>query len=156
MSAARLVQQYGSVQELQAHLEDLKGRLRENVAASSDRLALNKDLARIVTDLELPIEPEDCVMGDWDAFGGETAGVFRRGVWFMRNYNSTGPGQWSFAFGNPVDVPVAGDWNGDGADSVGVYRDGTWYLRNSSGSGPGEIQFAFGNPGDLPVVAVLR
>jgi len=66
-TAARLVQQYGSVQELQAHLEDLKGRLRENVAASSDRLALNKDLARIVTDLELPIEPEDCVMGDWDA-----------------------------------------------------------------------------------------
>jgi DNA polymerase I len=66
-TAARLVQQYGSVQELQAHLEDLKGRLRENVAASADRLALNKDLARIVTDLELPIEPEDCVMGDWDA-----------------------------------------------------------------------------------------
>ena len=46
---------------------DFKGKLRENVTASADRLALNKDLARIVTDLDLPIEPEDCVMGDWDA-----------------------------------------------------------------------------------------
>jgi DNA polymerase-1 len=66
-TAAKLVQQYGSVEDLTAHVEDLKGRLRENVAASMDRLALNKDLARIVTDLDLPIEPEDCVMGDWDA-----------------------------------------------------------------------------------------
>ncbi len=66
-TAAKLVQQYGSVEQLTAHVEDLKGRLRENLAASADRLALNKDLARIVTDLDLPIAPEDCVMGDWDA-----------------------------------------------------------------------------------------
>jgi DNA polymerase-1 len=65
-TAARLIQQYGTVEELIAHGEDLKGRLRQNVVAATDRLALNKDLARIVTDLELPVQPEDCVMGDWD------------------------------------------------------------------------------------------
>jgi DNA polymerase-1 len=66
-TAARLIQEYGTVEELIAHGEDLKGRLRQNDAAATDRLTLNKDLARIVTDLELPVQPEDCVMGDWDA-----------------------------------------------------------------------------------------
>jgi DNA polymerase-1 len=65
-TAAKLVQQYGSVEELVAHAEDLKGRLKENVVASADRLALNKELARIVVDLPLEIEPEDCLIGEWD------------------------------------------------------------------------------------------
>ncbi len=44
----------------------LKGKQRENVEASADRLGLNKELARIDTDLELPVDPDDCVMGEWD------------------------------------------------------------------------------------------
>ena len=65
-TATKLVVEYGSVEELLEHVEDLKGRLRESVSGSVARLTLNKELARIVTDLELPIEPQDCVMGDWD------------------------------------------------------------------------------------------
>ena len=44
----------------------LKGKQKENVEASADRLGLNKDLARIDTDIELPVDPDDCVMGEWD------------------------------------------------------------------------------------------
>src|SRR5262249_34693369 len=65
-TAAKLVQEYGSVEGLLAHVDDLKGKLKENVAASADRLGLNKELARIVTDLDLDVSPEDCVMGEWD------------------------------------------------------------------------------------------
>jgi DNA polymerase I len=65
-TAAKLVQQFGSVEGILAHTDELKGRLRENVEAAADRLALNKDLARIVTDLELPLELDDLVMGEWD------------------------------------------------------------------------------------------
>jgi DNA polymerase-1 len=65
-TAARLVQEYGSVEGVIAHVGDLKGRLRENITASTERLVLNKELVRIVTDLELEVTPEDCVMGDWD------------------------------------------------------------------------------------------
>jgi len=65
-TATKLIQEYGSVEELLAHTDDLKGRIKENIAAASDRLVLNKDLARIVTDLPLDVEPEDAVMGDWD------------------------------------------------------------------------------------------
>jgi DNA polymerase-1 len=65
-TAAKLVQEYGSVEELLARTDELKGRLRENIEAAGDRLVLNKELARIVTDVQLDIEPEDAVMGDWD------------------------------------------------------------------------------------------
>jgi DNA polymerase-1 len=65
-TATRLVQEYGSVEELLKHTEDLKGRLKTNIEAAGDRLILNKDLARIVIDVDLDIEPDDAVMGDWD------------------------------------------------------------------------------------------
>jgi DNA polymerase I len=65
-TAAKLVQQFGSVEELLARTDELKGKLKENIEAAGERLALNKDLARIVTDLPLEVEPEDAVMGEWD------------------------------------------------------------------------------------------
>ncbi|HEX6400499.1 MAG TPA: DNA polymerase I [Actinomycetota bacterium] len=65
-TASKLIQQYGSVEELLARTDELKGRLKENIEAAGDRLVLNKDLARIVTDVPLDIEPEDAVIGEWD------------------------------------------------------------------------------------------
>jgi DNA polymerase I len=65
-TAAKLVQEYGSVEELLAHADELRGKLKANVLASADQLALNKELARIVTDLPLDVGPEDCVLGEWD------------------------------------------------------------------------------------------
>ena len=65
-TAAKLVNQFGTVEELVANTDMLKGKQRENVEASADRLGLNKELARIDTDLELPVDPDDCVMGEWD------------------------------------------------------------------------------------------
>ena len=65
-TAAKLIQQYGSVEELLAHADELRGKLKDNVLAAAEQLTLNKELARIVTDLALDIAPEDCVMGEWD------------------------------------------------------------------------------------------
>lgn len=65
-TAARLVQEFGSIEELLARTHELKGKLREQVEAARERLLLNKDLARLRTDLELDVEPEDCAMGEWD------------------------------------------------------------------------------------------
>ncbi|GIU96727.1 MAG: DNA polymerase [Actinomycetota bacterium] len=65
-TAAKLVQAYGSVEELLARVDELKGKQREQIAAAADRLALNKDLARIVVDVDPGIDPEDCVMGEPD------------------------------------------------------------------------------------------
>ena len=65
-TAAKLVNEFGTVEELVTRVDELKGKLKENLAASVDRLALNKELARIVIDVELPVAPDDCVMGEWD------------------------------------------------------------------------------------------
>ena len=65
-TAAKLVQEFGSTEQLVGRVDELKGRLRENVTTAIDRLALNKQLATIVTDLPLALGPEDCQMGDWD------------------------------------------------------------------------------------------
>ncbi len=65
-TAAKLVNQFGGVEELLANTDMLKGKQKEHVEASASRLGLNKELARIDTDLELPVDPDDCVMGEWD------------------------------------------------------------------------------------------
>jgi DNA polymerase-1 len=65
-TAAKLIQEYGSVEALVEHADELRGKLKENVASHADQLELNKELARIVTDLDLDVEPDECVMGTWD------------------------------------------------------------------------------------------
>jgi DNA polymerase I len=65
-TAAKLVNGFGSVEELLAHTDRLKGKQKDNVEAATDRLALNKQLARIVTDVPLDVAPEDCVLGAFD------------------------------------------------------------------------------------------
>jgi DNA polymerase-1 len=65
-TAAKLVNEFGSVEEILAHTDRLRGKQKENIEAAAERLALNKQLARIVTDLELDVQPEDCAMGASD------------------------------------------------------------------------------------------
>ncbi|HEY7659665.1 MAG TPA: DNA polymerase I [Actinomycetota bacterium] len=65
-TASRLVQEFGSVEALLERTDELKGKLKDSIAAAGSQLELNKDLARLNTDLELEVGPEDAVMGDWD------------------------------------------------------------------------------------------
>ena len=65
-TASRLVQEFGTIEELLRKTDELKGKLKSSIEAAGDQLTLNKDLARLKTDVELSVNPEDCVMGDWD------------------------------------------------------------------------------------------
>jgi len=65
-TASKLVQDFGSVEELLERTGELKGKLRGSIEAAEEQVALNKDLARLNTSLQLPVEPEDCAMGEWD------------------------------------------------------------------------------------------
>ncbi|NNC92065.1 MAG: hypothetical protein HKN80_06200, partial [Acidimicrobiia bacterium] len=58
-------------------------------------------------------EPTDrFVVGDWDGDGIDTVGVFRppSTTHFLRNSNTTGPGDITFDFGSSTWIPVAGDF----------------------------------------------
>jgi DNA polymerase-1 len=65
-TASRLVQEFGSIEELVRRTDELKGKLRGSIEEAGEQLALNKELARLHTEVELDIGPEDCVMGGWD------------------------------------------------------------------------------------------
>ncbi|HSJ50901.1 MAG TPA: 5'-3' exonuclease H3TH domain-containing protein, partial [Actinomycetota bacterium] len=65
-TASRLVQEFGSVEELLRRTEELKGRLKDSVEAAGEQLVLNKELAELRLDVDVPVRPEDCVMGEWD------------------------------------------------------------------------------------------
>jgi DNA polymerase-1 len=65
-TASKLIQDFGSVEELLAHTDRVKGRVRESIEAADGDLLRTKELARLVTDLDLDIGVEDCVMGEWD------------------------------------------------------------------------------------------
>jgi DNA polymerase I len=66
-TASKLVQDFGSVEELLGRTDELKkGKLKESIEAAGEQLALNKELAELNTDVDVDLEPEDAVMGDWD------------------------------------------------------------------------------------------
>ena len=99
-------------------------------------------------------------MGDWDCDGVDTPGLYRQsdGFVYLRNSNTTGPGDISFFLGNPGDIPIAGDFDGNGCDTLSVYRpsQGRVFITDTLGQNGGifvaELDYYFGNPGDKPFV----
>jgi hypothetical protein len=103
------------------------------------------------------------IVGDWNADGADTVGLFRGGTgapqWYLATTNAAGGGNPSpVSYGNPGDAPIVGDWNGDGIDTLGVVRAGSggpeWWLAsaNSNGGGaPALTTFTYGNSGDVPL-----
>src|SRR5439155_3775371 len=65
-TASKLVQDFGSVEELLDRTSEIKGRIRTAIEAAGEDLLRNKELARLNCDLELDLDPEACVMGEWD------------------------------------------------------------------------------------------
>jgi DNA polymerase-1 len=65
-TASRLIQEHGSVEAVVTNVEGLSPKLAEAIAQAGEQLRLNKDLARLRTDLELDIDPDDCVLGQRD------------------------------------------------------------------------------------------
>jgi hypothetical protein len=83
----------------------------------------------------------------------DTIGVYKAGVWYLRNTNNTGAEDILALFGGDAsDLPVVGDWDGDGVDTIGVYRTitGFYFLSDSNMMPEVNHTFLFGNPGDAP------
>ena len=65
-TAAKLLAQYGSLDNLVAHASEVGGKVGENLRAGLDMLELSRKLATIRTDVELPIGPDDLAPGAAD------------------------------------------------------------------------------------------
>jgi subtilisin family serine protease len=99
-------------------------------------------------------DPSDLpIVGDWNADGVDTVGVYRNstGVFFLSNSNTSPAVNVSLVFGNPSDTPLHGHWtNTLPNDGVGVYRNsnGILYQKNALTTGFSDYFAIFGNPGD--------
>jgi DNA polymerase-1 len=66
-TASKLVQEFGSIEDLLARVDEVKPpKLQEKVREAGEDLVRNKDLARFVSDLDLDVDVEDFVVGEWD------------------------------------------------------------------------------------------
>ncbi|MCR4994161.1 MAG: DNA polymerase I [Bacteroidales bacterium] len=55
-TAASLIQQFGSVEAMLAHTDQLKGKLKERVESNSEQITLSRWLAKIVTDVPITLD----------------------------------------------------------------------------------------------------
>jgi DNA polymerase-1 len=65
-TASRLIQEHGSIEGVLEHVEELTPKLSAAIAQAGRQLILNKELARLRTDIDLPVDPDACVLGDRD------------------------------------------------------------------------------------------
>jgi DNA polymerase-1 len=68
-TAAKWITTYGSLDALLDRVDELKGKAAENLRAAVDQVRLNRRLNALVTDLELPVGPDDLVVQPWDREG---------------------------------------------------------------------------------------
>jgi DNA polymerase-1 len=65
-TASKLVQDFGTIEALLAGVDTLKGGVKAGIEEAGGDLIRNRELARLHVDLDLPIDPEDCRMDEWD------------------------------------------------------------------------------------------
>ncbi len=65
-TAAKLVNTYGGIDEIFAHVDDQTPKLRENLAANEPQVRLNAEVMVLVRDLPLDVELDQLRMGDFD------------------------------------------------------------------------------------------
>ncbi len=66
-TSKKLIQKYGSVENLIANAEELKGKQKENVINFAEQGLVSKMLATIITDVDVEFIEEDLIMCDPDA-----------------------------------------------------------------------------------------
>ena len=71
-TAAKLISGYGSLEGVYEHLDDQTPRLRENLGAYRDQVFLNRDLMRLVRDVDVRLDDgqvatiDEFALRDWD------------------------------------------------------------------------------------------
>src|SRR3712207_9420334 len=65
-TAAKLINEFGSVEEILAHSDKLKGKMREQVEAAVEDIKMSKFLATIRTEVPLNVTLEDLKITEQD------------------------------------------------------------------------------------------
>src|SRR5690606_31010879 len=66
-TAVSLLQQYGTLDNIYEHLDEVAGRFRNKLAEGRESAYLSQQLAQIITDAPLQLEVDRCVTQEYDA-----------------------------------------------------------------------------------------
>ncbi|MCH7602283.1 MAG: hypothetical protein IIB54_05920, partial [Planctomycetes bacterium] len=61
-TAAQLILQYGSIDNLYAHIDEIKGKKRENLLAGRDQVAISRQLVELIYDVEVDFDLKDAAI----------------------------------------------------------------------------------------------
>ncbi|MGH9082823.1 MAG: 5'-3' exonuclease, partial [Acidimicrobiales bacterium] len=65
-TAARLLADFGDLDTIYRHLDELTPKLRQSLADHEDRVRANSSVMALVRDLPLAVGPDDLTLGGWD------------------------------------------------------------------------------------------
>jgi DNA polymerase I len=65
-TAAKLINTYGDLDGIYAHLDELPPKLRQNLADSEAQVRSNAAATPLVRDLDVAVDPEEAAIGGWD------------------------------------------------------------------------------------------
>ena len=106
-TAARLINEYGDLDTLYAHLDALSPKLRQNLAEHVERVRLNAEVIPLVRDVPLDVDVDDLRLGGWHHEDARQAfaALEMKGAW----------GRFEAAMRDGLfGVPVEGDGGGAG------------------------------------------
>ncbi len=122
-TAAKLVNQYGDLDTLLAHLGDLSPKLRDNLGQHFDQVRSNAEVIPLVRDVPLDVHIDDLALGGWEFEKARSvfAGLELKAVWGrLSSLMEEG------ALGLPADgvLPSGTDLAGGGTGPVGPTGSG--------------------------------
>ena len=65
-TAAKLVNQYGGIDGIYAHLDELTPKLRQNLAENEERARINVELMKLRSDAPVTVDPDSLEIGNYD------------------------------------------------------------------------------------------
>ncbi|GAC1611069.1 MAG: DNA polymerase I [Mycobacteriales bacterium] len=65
-TATKLIQQYGDVTHLVDHVDEVKGKIGDNLRAGIANVVRNRQLTELVRDVPLEVHPSELRLGQWD------------------------------------------------------------------------------------------
>ena len=116
-TAAKLLQQYGTLDNLLAHLADLpKGKMKENLIANAEKVLLSRKLVRLDTNVAMPMDWDAWRVHDYDA--AQLLPLFEEAGFrgFASKMRSAAGKQQPASQVEPAPRPVTGDLFGDAAE----------------------------------------
>lgn len=65
-TAAQLIQKYGDIEQVIAHADELTPKLRQAIKEHAEQIRINKDLGRLLDDLQLDLDPAKLRLEAWN------------------------------------------------------------------------------------------